>query len=137
MNQYKTDQGILSAAIAIIFLQPEKDGFAEVNAVFEFVRDSIRYTQDVLNVETICSPWATLQRRVGDCDDKSTLLATLAECVGYPTRFVVAGYFGSKDFEHVYCQIFLNGEWVDADATEREPLGYAPPVPSALYIEGA
>jgi transglutaminase-like putative cysteine protease len=100
------------------------------------VRDSIRYTRDVFGVETICNPLLTIQRKVGDCDDKTTLFATLAECVGYPTRFVMAGYWGSKDYEHVYCQVFANGEWLDADTTEKQMLGYSPPNPSILYTEG-
>jgi len=136
VDQYKKNPDMIACAVSLVFLCPEKDELSEIDCLFQYVRDSIRYTRDVFGVETICNPLLTIQRKVGDCDDKTTLFATLAECVGYPTRFVMAGYWGSKDYEHVYCQVFANGEWLDADTTEKQMLGYSPPNPSILYTEG-
>ena len=76
-----------------------------------------------------------MHRQVGDCDDKSTLLATLFECAGYPTRFVLAGYTYPGVFEHIYVQVFAGGDWINADATEPQALGFAPPDPVALDFE--
>lgn len=135
VNQYKVNTDVLSAARSIVFLTPAKDEYSEVNAVFEYVRDCIRYTKDIYGVETISSPDKTMLTRVGDCDDKTTLLSTLLECVGYPTRFIVTGYNEPKNYEHVYMQVFCNGQWIDCDATEPYPIGYAPPEPVAMLIE--
>lgn len=134
VNASKTDPRIINAAVSVIYLQSEKDSYHEARALFEYVRDVIRYVQDTVGLESLTDPILTLQRQVGDCDDQTTLLAALLESVGYPTRFVIAGYHGS-DFEHVYLQTLVNGQWIDADPTEHQPFGWAPPSPSVYYVE--
>jgi transglutaminase-like putative cysteine protease len=136
VNEARTDLRIRQAATSLTFLVPEKFDHGEVAKLLDYCQRSIRYVRDVLDVETLSSAWKTLEGRVGDCDDKSVLLAALCEAIGYPTRFVVAGYESPSVFEHVYCQIAVDGVWLDADPTEREPLGWAPPDPACLMIEG-
>lgn len=136
VERYKTDPRIIQTAATLLFTTPERIERAEVSALFEFVRDHIRYVRDVHGVETLANPVLTLARQIGDCDDQATLLATLCEAVGYPSRFVAAAYH-SEDFEHVFVQIFADGNWIDADPTERGSLGYSPPDPLLLFIEGA
>lgn len=135
VRQYRTDPYMRQAATSIIFLQPERDGLARPEALFEWVRDNVRYVNDVLGVETLSTPDRTLQALVGDCDDQATLFATLCEAVGYPTRFVVASYNDPQNFEHVYSQVCVDGAWIDADTTERVPLGWAAPLPILQYFE--
>ncbi len=135
INAAKVDPSIMRAAHSIIYTQPERDEMAEAAALFHYVRDHIRYVRDVHGVETLCAPATTLQRMIGDCDDQTMLLCALAEAAGYPTRLVMAGYYGTQ-FEHVYCQIFAAGEWHDCDATERLALfGWAPDNPTVLFFE--
>jgi hypothetical protein len=134
VNEWKTAPEILQAATNLVFTVPSGDDWREAAALFEWVRDGVRYLRDVHGIEVLSTPGVTLQRRVGDCDDKATLLATLFEAVGLPTRFVIAGYRG-PDFEHVYLQVLIGGQWIDADATEPYPMGYAPPLPTALDFE--
>lgn len=132
----RVDPAMISAAVSITWTTPEKFDSHAARTLFEFVRDSIRYVPDVHEVETLTYPVITLQRRVGDCDDQSTLLAALLESIGIPTRFVLAGYGASRDFEHVYVQCAVDGQWVDCDPTERNaPFGWAPPLPSVYYVE--
>jgi hypothetical protein len=135
INEYKKHVAIIDTAIQIVFLVPEKDEMSEISTLFNFVRDNIRYTRDVYGVETLANPLITLQRKVGDCDDKTTLFATLAEAIGYPTQLVMAGYFGSPDYEHVYCRVLTSQGWLDADTTEKFPLGFAPDNVSLLFAE--
>lgn len=134
VNDAKSSPEIMSAAVSLIYNTPEKSELHEVSAIFEWVRDYVRYVRDVHGLETLTDPRMTLLRRVGDCDDQVMLLCALLEAVGYPTRFVVAGY-QSNAFEHIYCQVFAGGEWIDADPTERQPLGYAPPFPQSVMVE--
>ena len=134
VNRCKTDLRIRQAATNVAFLQPEKDESAEVEAVFNFVRDHIRYTRDINGVETLMAPPQVLASRLGDCDDQTCLLACMLESIGYSTRFVVAGY-GGGDFEHVYLQTWINGQWVDMDPTEPYPMGWAPPDPTVIAFE--
>jgi transglutaminase-like putative cysteine protease len=135
VNQYRTDLTIRQTATATIVLTPEKNQLAEAEALFELVRDGIRYTRDVHGVETISTPVITLQGRLGDCDDQVVLLASLLESVGYPTRFVVAGYNYPGELEHVYLQALLDGCWIDMDPTEQHPMGWAAPRPVAYAVE--
>jgi transglutaminase-like putative cysteine protease len=132
---FKTDMSIRQATVNAVYLTPAKNQESEVTAVFEFVRDHIRYLMDIVGVETLATPDKTLLCQIGDCDDQATLLASMLESIGYPTRFVVAGYNDPKQLEHVYIQVLLNGEWIDCDPTELEPLGFAPPYPVITYIE--
>lgn len=89
---------------------------------------------DVLNVETLATPLVTIERRAGDCDDKATLLATLFEAVGHPTRFVMGDYEG-RGWDHVFLQVNLNGEWIDADPCMEGPLGTVQPGAVKFWIE--
>lgn len=134
VNRCKTDLTIRQAATNAAFLQPEKDEYAEVEAVFNYVRDHIRYMRDVHGVETLMAPPTVLQTRLGDCDDQSCLLACMLEAIGYPTRFVVAGYNGG-DFEHVYVQTWAGGRWVSMDPTEPHPMGWEPPGATVIAVE--
>lgn len=133
--QYKTDPEIRSVALSLVAMVPEKDPMAEIGAVFRFVRDGIRYTMDVWDVETVHTPDMVLEYGQGDCDDKSVLLAALLESIGYETAFKVTGYDG-PDFSHVY--VFVRGYGVEMhlDATEPEPAGWeAPGATVAMYVQ--
>lgn len=134
VNRCKTSLRIRQAATGIAFLTPEKDYAAAAEAIFNFVRDHVRYIRDVNGVETLQSPDITLQLQLGDCDDQTTLLASMLESIGYPTRFVVAGYSGDQ-FDHVYLQAWINDHWVDMDATEPHPMGWAAPTPTVIAAE--
>lgn len=139
MRQYVSDgrvnPAIRNCALTIVFSTPARDQFAECDALFSYVREYIRYTRDVLGVETVATAENTLLTKMGDCDDQTVLLCSLVESIGYPTRFVVAGYNSKKHFEHVYCQLCVNNEWVDADPTENHQLGWAPPNPLCINFE--
>jgi len=116
----------------------EKDYWNEVAALHAFVRDSIRYTHDMLSAETIQDPDYTLHARSGDCDDKSILFCCLAHCVGYPVRFCAIGVPSAEDpkgesFSHVSGQALIDGVgWVNAecipidDEGTKVPLGWFP-----------
>lgn len=134
VKEYRKNPQIRALAESIIQGVPEKDSVAEIRAIFEWVRDNIRYTQDVRDVETLKTPDATVYSANGDCDDKSTLVATLLESVGYKTRFVAVGMNTPGVFEHVYAQVKLGTRWISMDTTENVVLGWEPKNPVA-YME--
>lgn len=135
VRAYRSNLNIRRAAASIVFLTPEKDDISECRALFEFVRDHVRYTRDIYDVETLSTPDKTLTGLIGDCDDQTVLLASLCEAVGYLTRFVVAGYSDPQQFEHVYMQVHCFDQWVNCDPTEHEPFGWAPPDPVCIAFE--
>lgn len=121
----KSDPAILNLAVTIIHQFPQHDQAAEVCALHDFVRAHIRYVRDPAGLESLADPLSTVRRGVGDCDDQATLLGTLFEAVGYPTRFVLAGYH-SRDYEHVYLEVLYNNQWWACDPTMPEAFGWEP-----------
>jgi len=134
VNQSRVSPQIRQTATQAVFLTPEKDEWSEVNALFSLVRDNVRYVKDIYDVETLSTPEKTLEGRIGDCDDQTTLLAALLESVGYPTRFVVAGYHG-PDYEHVYLQTWAGDGWINLDPTEPNAMGWEPPGATIIAYE--
>lgn len=138
VREGRVDPEIRRAAINLTFLLPPRDPEGEIHALFEFVRDRVRYVGDVLEVETLTAPAKTLALGAGDCDDKAVLLATLLESIGYSTAFVVTGYGTPGVFEHVYLSVMLpNGTMLSLDASEPQPMGWEPPNPVAYFMERA
>lgn len=137
VRQYKSSPAVRGAAIDLVRDLPPKRWAAEIRALHEFVRDSIRYTADTCGVETVQTPEATLDLGVGDCDDKSTLLAALLESIGHPSRFVAVGP-SPGIYTHVFVQTPIGGpsgsRWLALDATEPVPPGWTPRNVGAVMI---
>jgi transglutaminase-like putative cysteine protease len=131
----KVDPRIIEAATQLIYTTPAKAEFAEVDAIYSWVRDHVRYVRDVAGVETLANPWTTFQRQSGDCDDQIALLGALLESVGYAVRLVIAAYQVPGQWEHVYLQVLANGAWIDADPTEDIPLGASAAGAASVWIE--
>lgn len=126
VNQYKYDPRIRGLAVELTLHLPQKYYAGEANALFQFVRDQIRYVQDIAGMETVQSPVATLDNGAGDCDDKATLLAALLESINHKTRFIACG-FRPGEISHVYVETKVGQSWVPLDATEDVAMGWAPP----------
>lgn len=125
-DQYKTNPTIRNLALQLTTGLPQKDHRGEIERVHAFVRDSIRYVRDVAGVETLQTPLKTLELRAGDCDDKSTLIATLLASIGYPTRFVAVGFAPGR-FSHVFAEVRRGTAWIALETTEYWPVGKKPP----------
>lgn len=126
--RFKTDSRIRDAARSIVRGLPPKAYAREVDAVFRYVRDGIRYLRDIHGVETLQTPLATLETEAGDCDDKSTLLAAMLESIGHPTRFVAVGFKAPGHYEHVYLKTRIGQSWFALDPTvSTATVGWAPP----------
>jgi transglutaminase-like putative cysteine protease len=84
------------------------DEWAELEDLHRFVRDEIRYVRDIRDVETVQAPRYTLDVLAGDCDDKVTLLASLALAIGYPIRYVTIRTNPRRRelMTHVYLEAF-------------------------------
>jgi transglutaminase-like putative cysteine protease len=128
VRQWKKDPGVRELATQLVRDLPQGDTTAEVRALHAFVRDHIRYTNDTRNVETIQTPRATLELGVGDCDDKSTLLASLLESIGRPTRFVALAFGTPARYSHVLVETMLgsNRQWYPLETIKPVVAGWAP-----------
>lgn len=125
-NSYKKSPVIRELALAIVKDIPPKKWQREVNAIFRYVRDTIRYTKDIRGCETLQTPVQTLKIKQGDCDDQSMLAAALLETIGHPTRFVAVG-FTPNSFSHVFVQTKIGNKWITLECTmEKWRLGQTP-----------
>lgn len=99
-KRYQVDPLIRQTSARIVRSCPPKDDLCEVGTLQNWVRSNIRYTGDVLDVETVQTPDYTLTEGYGDCDDQSVLLATLLMSIGHPAAFCAVGIAGGP-FSHV------------------------------------
>jgi transglutaminase-like putative cysteine protease len=104
----------------------QKDIYGEVKRLFHFVRDKVRYIKDIRGIETLHTPEKILEQMAGDCDDKSVLIASLLESIGYECRFVAVG-FKFNNLSHVFTQVKLRGKWITLETTEPWPMGKTAP----------
>jgi transglutaminase-like putative cysteine protease len=122
----KKNPEIRQLALSLVRRNGQKDWVGEVRDLHAFVRDRIRYVKDIRGVETLHTPEKLLEYGQGDCDDKSTLLATLLETLGHPTRFVAVGFRPGR-FDHVYVETKIGPRWIGLESTEPWPPGKVPP----------
>lgn len=134
VKRYKRSPTIRETALSILTDVAPKNWRGEIEALFRFVRDHIRYTRDIVGLETLQTPPVTLELGAGDCDDKSTLLAALLESVGHPTRFVAVGYRAPGSYSHVYVETRMGAGWIALDATMPHDMGWAPRTPIARMV---
>jgi transglutaminase-like putative cysteine protease len=112
---------------------PNKFWRGEMEALYSWVQQNIRYFQDPRNVEWLQMPDKTLELGFGDCDDQSILLSAGLEAAGYATKFVACGP-DHQNFEHVFVQAQIpdTDHWLSMDTTEPYGLGWAPQLPAYL-----
>ncbi len=102
----------------------EKDTLGEMTALYEWVREHVRFIRDPVGVEYLQAPAYMLRQiaqegvAAGDCDDASTLFAALAETAGYRTQFRVQAPPGDT-FKHILVDVQIGGKWVSFDPSQR------------------
>ena len=121
----KKDFPIRQAALRITQACRQKDYSCEVRQIHAFVRDQVRYVQDITDVETVATAAKTLEYMAGDCDDKVVLMCAMLESIGHPTRFVAIG-FEPGIYSHVYAESLLGDTWIPLETTEPVEAGWEP-----------
>jgi len=106
-----------------------KDRWAEVCALFNWVRNNIRYTRDIFRTELLHTARRMLELQAGDCDDMTILLSAMLISTGHPVRLALTGFRAKKPhgYSHIYPEVYVNGKWIALDATMNRPIGWAPP----------
>jgi len=104
-----------------------KDYRRELETVLAWFKGRHNYRRDPYGVELLQDVWATLDRKSFDCDCASIFLASAAEVLGAPARFVTVSTRADKDPSHVYVQAYVGGDWVGMDAIMPESVvGWEP-----------
>lgn len=115
---------------------PARDERALARVVQEFSQEHIKYFREY--PERFQSPMRTLQWRIGDCDDKTILVASTLRSFRIPVRLkflrlrIPAGTVlptgevisKNKRAAHVYPQALLDNQWESLDSVRQVPLGH-------------
>lgn len=113
---------------------PAHDEWSEVESIFDWVVNNIRFTKDPVSKESLYPPSELLKIRSGDCDDIAMLLGALYLAVGYPARLVTvaASAQAPTEFSHVYTEVEVppgSNNWIAADAARPgAQFGVHPPL---------
>jgi transglutaminase-like putative cysteine protease len=123
----KADPFIRAKALELTSGLRQKNRIGEIHAIWDFVKNRIRYVRDIRNIETLQDPDYTLTQGAGDCDDKAVLAASLLESIGHPTAFLALGFAPGK-FSHVIAETRAGpaGKWWPLETTEDKPWGWRP-----------
>lgn len=107
-----------------------KNRFGEIETVYNFVREKIRYVWDIDGQETLHTPRFILQNGFGDCDDKVILAGAMLASLGHKVRVIAMGNSPGR-FSHVILEVLIftkrGPRWLPLDCTEDRGLGWAPP----------
>ncbi|MCA9541917.1 MAG: transglutaminase domain-containing protein [Myxococcales bacterium] len=82
------------------------------------LKDWVHHRLEQTAVPGVPSALETLDARVGDCNEHSTLFAALARSVGIPTRIVVGLVYADGRFGyHAWNEVLAADGWLSVDAT--------------------
>lgn len=121
-------------ALRITQVCPARDGVCESRAIYEWVRQNIRYTGDIAPhkhgragqyepIDLFQRADRTVEFAGGDCDDHTILVSTLAILNGIQARARVTSRTSKneEDYTHIYPMLGIPkmrpAEWVAADTT--------------------
>lgn len=122
------DPQIRQLALQIAQGVGNKDSTGELNAVYAWVKQTIRFRGEW--DETVQAPEVTLKFGAGDCDDHSVLMCALLGSIGYRCRFKTVAVRGEQQFTHVYAEALdpATGQWTALDTTVQQAYpGWEPP----------
>lgn len=109
----------------------EGDYENEIRAVFNTVRENVRYVRDTHGKDLFQHPARTLEFRSADCDDYSSLLCACLQSIGYPVRLRVIRTKTASDWNHIYALVGLPPrnptKWIPLDASLPKPAGWEAP----------
>lgn len=127
-RQSLEDPAIVSLAADIVAEVDGRDTLGQIAAIRSWLARYVRFLPDPrIDGDVIRTPAALLSQlgRVGymqgDCDDVSTLAATLGQAVGLNARFVTLGFDPVGPYTHVFCELEdETGQWHELDVTEPD-----------------
>lgn len=99
---------------------------AEIKAIFDYCQQEIIYRKDPVKVERVADLWSCLYALnpdypEGDCGIKSVALATMLALFGHNPAFAIIKQDANAiNFNHVYCEVEIDGEWKPLDPTPED-----------------
>ena len=117
----------LAADVIRQYSVPARDTRQLARAFQLFAQDRVKYFRE--HPEYNAAPWVTARWGIGDCDDKSRLIAALCKQFKMPTRLVFATFKGKTGvISHVWPEVQLDGsdDWIALESVRPWPMGKNP-----------
>lgn len=133
---YKLAREILSKKCGSSWCVPEHDHAGECVALFNAVRERVRYTLDPTFFDAFQNPKKTLELKTGDCDDETSLLGAMLLSTGFSVKSRVVQTVGQTSWNHIYIMAIKSPEmpnWMALDLAVSQPAGWE--VPAKLVIK--
>ncbi len=103
---------------------------------YYWVLQNIRYLQDPFDVEFLKTPSRLLSEPAGDCDDMSTLIASMLLSAGHRAAFNLASFNGNPVPSHVFAMVLTPRGWVPLDpVANRETAQMMRSMTGSILIE--
>ncbi len=115
----------LGARIIAKYHVTARDQRALVRAV-QLHAQSIKFFREY--PEIIAAPWVTDDWGIGDCDDKSRMIAAVVKAFRVPVRLVFVTFTKKTGatVSHVYPEVQLGTQWLPVESVQPWPLGKDP-----------
>jgi transglutaminase-like putative cysteine protease len=126
IDKYTGDPHLVEIAARIIKTLdiPERDNLALARGFQRYVQENIKFFRE--RPERFVSPVRTAQWGIGDCDDKTILLATLLRSFRLPVRLKFIRFISpktKKKVSHVYVQVWIDNKWITLETVQKWPMG--------------
>lgn len=110
-----------------LYSVPARDTRKLVRAFQRFAQERVKYFREY--PEYNAAPWITASWGIGDCDDKSRLIAALCKQFKIPVRLVFATFKSPKGvMSHVWPEVQIDGssDWIALESVRPWPMGKNP-----------
>jgi len=126
----KTDWDFIKFSTWLIQGCPPRDHLCELRAIYRRLGVGVKYVKDPDGVELVQNVWAILERRAGDCDCMSVLVASTASALGYKYQFITIKSDPTRpdQWSHIYPQVFVpHSGWIPMDLSlQKRIFGWEP-----------
>lgn len=90
--------------------------------IWNYVKEKIRYQNDVRGKEQLRTPQRTISDKTGDCDDMSILISSMLINLGYAHELYVTAYKQKDQWQHIYPVVYdRNGKRYVIDCVPEIP----------------
>ncbi len=120
ITDYRARPEIRNQALEIVLSSgaASRDKKMQAIEIAKWVQMHVYYIHEL--PERFQTPTETLRLQAGDCDDQTSLLCSLLESIGIPTRTVTMKINGV--WSHIFPAAVLPGGLLPLDTTSREPV---------------
>ena len=131
-QEYKTDPKLRGLAVSVVRNVNHNDYLGQVNAVYNFVKNNVKFVRDIAGIETLQSPWVTLPEQysnkgigAGDCDDQSLLIISMLQSIGFQgIKLRVVNYLPTDmEYRHIYAIVNIGGKDYAIDTVYGKGVG--------------